>query len=91
MKRFVLILSIIFSNCVLFANVAAINFKNLPSDALFKDQRNTFIENSKYMSGYTYKWEYPVNKDTVIAETKQFESTLSKAIFNKLMQDCTFE
>jgi hypothetical protein len=62
----------------LHANTAAVNFENLPSDAMFKNQLSKFLENSKYMSVYTYKWDYSVSKDNVIADTISFESTLSR-------------
>ena len=78
MKRLALILGLFFTNCILFANIAAVNFQNLPSDTDFNQQLSKFVENSMYISVYTIKWEYPVSKDTVIAETKHFESTLSR-------------
>lgn len=82
MKRLLFIGFVFFINCFIYANLAAVNFNNLPSDVVFQKQLNTFVDNSKYMCGYTTKWEYPVSKDTIIKEVILFESTLSRVNTN---------
>lgn len=78
MKRLYFLILIVLVNISIYANITSVNFDNLPSDKTFKLQFSSFLDYSKYVSSYTYEWNYPVKKDTVINDITHFEKTLAK-------------
>ena len=80
MKKILCILMYISLTFLIFANISAVMFNNLPQEESFQNKFEFFLSDIQYMRYYIPNWEYPFTKNELIDRTLEFNSIINEQI-----------